>query len=79
MSHFFGSVRAGKCHQGPECDANAHNVFPVVPVAQVSKEGSQEHVATDKNWKKSKYFPEGVNSFTEMNSTVFLKTDLHNN
>lgn len=68
MTHFFGGVGAGKCHHRPECDANTHDVLPVIPVAQVSKEGSQEHVATDKNWKEN----------SEMSFTIFLEPDLHN-
>ncbi|KAF3845875.1 hypothetical protein F7725_002954 [Dissostichus mawsoni] len=35
---------AGESHQGPEQDAHAHDVLPVVPVAQVTKHRSQEHV-----------------------------------
>lgn len=69
MTHFFGGVGAGKCHQGPERDTSTHDVLPVIPVAQVSKDGSQEHVATDKNWKENN---------AQMNFTVFLKPDLHN-
>ncbi len=53
VTHFFGGVGAGKCHQRPECDARTHDVLPVVPVAQVSKERSQEHVTADENWKET--------------------------
>lgn len=53
VTHVFGGVGAGKCHQRPECDARTHDVLPVVPVAQVSKDRSQKHVTTDKNWKET--------------------------
>lgn len=53
FSHLFGRVGAGERHQRPERYADAHDVLPVVPVAQVTKHRSQEHVAADKNWKEA--------------------------
>lgn len=72
VTHFFRGVGAGKCHQWPESNAKAHDNLPVVPVTQVSKEGSQEHVATDKNWKETH-----MQMSSGMNFTIFLKPDLH--
>lgn len=53
VTHFFGGVGAGKSHQRPERDARTHDELPVVPVAQVSKDRSQEHVTADKNWRET--------------------------
>lgn len=54
-THLFWGVGAGESHQGPEQDAHAHDVLPVVPVAQVTKHRSQEHVAADKNWNRQEH------------------------
>lgn len=53
LVHLSGSVGAGQRHDGPECNAATHDVLPVVPIAQVSKEGGQKHVAADENYKKT--------------------------
>lgn len=57
--HFLGGEGAREGHQGPECDARTHDKLPVVPVTQVSEDGSQEHVATDKDWKQSSNITRG--------------------
>ena len=54
VSHLFGGVGAGECHQGPEGDAKTHDELPVVPVAKVTEERRQEHVAADENWTEVK-------------------------
>lgn len=53
VTHLFGGVGAGESHQRPERDAHAHDDLPVVPVAQVTKDRSQEHVAADKHWEQT--------------------------
>lgn len=53
VTHLSGGVGAGESHQRPERDAHAHDDLPVVPVAQVTKDRSQEHVAADKHWEQT--------------------------
>lgn len=57
VTHLSGGVGAGESHQRPERDADAHDDLPVVPVAQVTEDRSQEHVAADKHWKQSQISP----------------------
>lgn len=54
VPHIFGGVGAGESHQRPERDARAHDKLPVVPVAQVTKDRCQKHVAADEDWRETR-------------------------
>ena len=48
--HLSGDEGRPQCHQGPEGNAPAHEILPIVPVTQVAKHRCQHHVTGDEHW-----------------------------
>lgn len=48
--HLSGDEGRPQCHQGPEGNAPAHEILPIVPVPQVAKHRCQHHVTGDEHW-----------------------------
>ena len=48
-TYISGHKRANECHEWPERDTEDDEPLARIPVAQVTEQGRQQHVAANKN------------------------------